>query len=499
MTDEFVIGVDSSTQTAKAVAWSREGRALGEGRAAVPMSHPAEGRCEQDPEDWWRSFCAAVKQLGEKVNLSKAAAAAISNQRETVGFISEDGAAVRPGIVWIDERASEVMRAFADYFGPDKLHRITGKPPDITPVVYRLYWMRLNEPENLEKTAAIVDVHGFLVGRLTGKITASWTSAGPFGVFDISEKAWSPDIIAALDIPAEKFPETACPGARIGEVTAEAARQTGLPEGLPLIAAGGDGQCAGLGVNAVRKGAAYLNLGTALVTGAWDAEPRISLSWRTMSSPTGEGYFLEGVLRAGTYFIDWLVKNAVAAESGPGTFAALEAEAAAVPAGSDGLLVSPFLSGSMNPYWSMDVRAAFVGLRPLHGRGHFYRATLESLTGWIARSVRDMKRENVAINTIIAVGGGANSPLWLQMIADATGLPIQVSNTIEASSLGAGMTAAAGIGWRPSLLSAAEAMSGFKDSAYPSERNRLAWEKLMARQEKLDTLLVEQSALTKTG
>lgn len=499
MAEEFIIGVDSSTQSTKAVAWSRAGGALGEGRAAIPMSHPAKNQCEQDPEDWWTAFRAAVKQLGESVDLNNAAAIAVSNQRETVGFIGEDGRAVRPGIVWIDERASEVKQSFADSFGADKLHRITGKPVDITPVVYRLHWMRRHEPENLEKTAAIVDVHGFLSGRLTGEITASWTSADPFGVFDVSRKVWSPEIIKALDIAAEKFPKTARPGARIGEVSAAAAAETGLPEGLPMIAAGGDGQCAGLGVNAVRKGVAYLNLGTALIAGAWDAEPRMSLSWRTMSSPTGEGYFLEGVLRAGTYFIDWFVKNAVAAEPGPETFAALEAEAAVIPAGSDGLLVSPFLSGCMNPHWSMDVRAAFIGMRPLHRRGHFYRAALESLTGWIARSIRDMKSEGVAVDTIIAVGGGANSPLWLQMIADATGLPIQVSNSAEASSLGAGMTAAAGVGWHPGLLSAAEAMSGFQDSAQPSAQNRAAWDDLMTRQEKLDALLVEQSALTKVG
>ena len=359
--------------------------------------------------------------------------------------------------------------------------------------------MRLNEPENLGRTAAIVDVHGFLAGRLTGHITASWTSADPFGIFDLSEKVWSPPLLTALEIASEQLPQAVQPGRQVGTVTADAAAQTGLPEGLPLFAAGGDGQCAGLGTNAVRKGTAYLNLGTALILGAWDAKPRTSASWRTMCSPTGEGYFLEGAMRAGTYFVDWFVKNSVDPEPSAETFAQLEAEASAIAVGSEGLLVSPFLSGCMNPHWSMEARAAFFGLRPSHKRGHLYRAVLESITGWIARSIRDMRHEGVFIDTIVAVGGGANSTLWLKMIADATGLPIQISNTIEASSLGAGMIAATGVGWYPDLQAAAEGMSNAYDAQVPSGDDRAAWRDLMERQERLDRIVVAESALTQPG
>ena len=100
---------------------------------------------------------------------------------------------MRPAIVWLDERATSLMHPFANAFGVEELHRITGKPVDITPVIYRLYWMRLNEPDNLGRTAAIVDVHGFLTGRLTGHITASWTSADPFGIFDLSPRSQKPE------------------------------------------------------------------------------------------------------------------------------------------------------------------------------------------------------------------------------------------------------------------------------------------------------------------
>ncbi|MCP4380277.1 MAG: xylulose kinase [Hyphomicrobiales bacterium] len=499
MATDFVIGLDSSTQSTKAIAWSRAGEALAEGRADIPMFHPADEHFEQEPDDWWTACRAALKELGEGIDLANASAIAISNQRETSGFVDPHGASVRPALVWLDERAVSLMRPFADAFGAKELHRITGKPMDATPAIYRLYWMRVNEPDNLDRTAAIVDVHGFLSGKLTGKITATWTSADPFGIFDLSEKVWSRPVLEALEILPGQLPDAVQPGQQIGTVTADAASQTGLSEGLPLYAAGGDGQCAGLGANAVREGTAYLNLGTALILGAWDTKPRISLSWRTMSSPTGEGYFLEGAMRAGTYFVDWFVKNTVDPEPSAETFAELEAEAAAIAVGSEGLLVSPFLSGCMNPHWSMEARAAFFGLRPSHKRGHLYRAVLESITGWIARSIRDMKREGVSVDTIVAVGGGANSTLWLKMIADATGLPIQISNTIEASSLGAGMIAATGAGWYPDMHAAAEAMGNARDAAAPSGDDRAAWDDLSDRQERLDRLVVAESALTQVS
>ena len=133
MPTEFVIGIDSSTQSTKAIAWSQTGEALAEGRAAIPMSHPAEEHCEQEPDDWWGACCEALRELGELVDLKQASAVAVSNQRETVGFLDEQGTSVRPAIVWLDERATSLMHPFANAFGVDELHRITGKPVDITP------------------------------------------------------------------------------------------------------------------------------------------------------------------------------------------------------------------------------------------------------------------------------------------------------------------------------------------------------------------------------
>ena len=494
MSAEFIVGIDSSTQSTKAIAWSRDGIAIAEGRSTLPMSQPEEGRFEQEPEHWWEASVDALRKLGRNVDMSDAKAVAVSNQRETIGFLDRDGGSIRPAMVWLDERARTTAAQYSQSFGANDLHRISGKPVDLTPAVYRLHWLSLHEPDTLKAVAQFVDVHGYLAGWLTGRNTASWTSADPMGTFDISAFEWSTEILGSLGLTPSQFAPAVAPGTKIGHVTEKAAVETGLPAGLPVIAAGGDGQCAGLGVDAMQSGRAYLNLGTALVIGAWGQLPTPSHEWRTMCSPTGEGYFYEGVLRAGTFLVDWFVKNFVDPEPDASTFEILERQATAIPVGSSGVLVSPYLSGSMNPHWSMDASASIFGLRPSHGQGHIYRAILESLTGEVARTVLAMQKLGVKIEQIVAVGGGTNSALWRSMIADATGLPLRVSESPEASSLGAAITAAKGIGWYPDFASAAEAMSTMGDSFEPVQQDCAAWRALLEQQDALNRILVAESA-----
>ncbi|MFN3615162.1 MAG: xylulokinase [Rubrimonas sp.] len=481
MAGDLVVGLDSSTQSAKAVAWTADGRAAAEGRADVAMAMPGPGLVEQDPEDWWRAACAALKAMAAQVDPGRLAGLAISNQRETAAFIGPDGRALRPAILWLDERGEAFLAPVTAALGADRLHAITGKPMDLTPVIYRLAWMRAHEPATLD-AARVLDVHGFLAGRLTGRAAASWTSADPFGVLDIAAKAWSAPILDHLGMRAEQFGELVRPGAPVGAVTAAAAAQTGLPQGLPVFAAGGDGQCAGLGVNAMGRGRIYLNLGTAMITGAWSAEPRIARWWRTMTAPTGEGYFLEGCQRAGAFLINWFVDAFAGGRADPAVFARLEAAAAAAPIGCEGLAMAPYLTGCMDPHWDPRARASFVGLSPAHGLGHLYRAVLEALTLESARCVRAMARAGLGPERILAVGGGAQSALWMRMIADASGLPVTRSASPEASSLGAAISAAVGLGWFADFAAAAAAMSAEGPTLEPDPTVADLWAEADARQ-----------------
>lgn len=477
----LLIGLDSSTQSTKALVCDAAGNIVAEGRAAIPLSSPKPGAAEQDVEDWWRAAVDALRQATREIDPSRVAGIAISNQRETVAFLDAEGHATHPALVWLDERgAPEIPIAVAE-LGRERLHGISGKPPDQTPVFYRLAWIRRHRPDVLARTAWILDVQGFLVWRLSGAPATSWTSADPFAVFDIRSKSWSKPLLDHLGIPGAKLAPAHRPSTRLGTVSEAAAAATGLAAGTPIFAAGGDGQCAGLGVDAVQPGRVYLNLGTAVITGLWSADCALGDHWRTMTSPTGEGYFLESCQRAGAFLLNWFADTMTGSHDGA-VFEQLEQKVSALPPGAEGLVFCPYLSGCMDPHWDTDARAAFIGLSAHHGAGHMYRAVLEAITFESARAIDAMRDHGIAATEIVAIGGGAKSALWRRIYADATGLPVRTAQTVDASAVGAAMTAAVGAGLHRSFADAAQAMSSLGEPTIPHLQAKSHYDALSALQ-----------------
>ena len=462
MTRDLVFGVDSSTSATKAIAWDRRGRAVGEGRAAIAMSTPHPGYFEQDPLDWWRSTATALRGLTADIDPHRIAGLAISNQRETFAPFTHDGTALRPGMVWLDDRARAQLRRFGESFGAERFHEISGKPFDIIPCLFRLIWMKEKEPEIFARADILADVHGYLVHRLTGRWSTSTASADPMGLLDMRDGDWSQAILEAAGIAREKLPALHRPGEFLGEVTPEAAEQTGLPAGLPVFAGGGDGQCAGSGVGVLRPGRAYVNLGTAAVAGIYGESYAFSKAFRTETAIAERGYIYETCLRSGTFLVDWLLGEVfgVPAAERPAALAALEREASERPIGSGGLVLAPFWQGSMTPHWDSDARGVIAGLTGSTRRADLFRAVLESIAIDMADSL--LQAETVteaAIDHWIAIGGGAASDLWMQILADVSGRKIGRSAANEASSLGAAMAAAKGAGWHAGIADASQAMT----------------------------------------
>ena len=485
MTEKFVIGIDSSTQSTKAIVWNEKGQPISEGRAPISMKMPQPGHAEQDPEEWWDSFIIALRQALQKIDPKRVEGLSISNQRETVAFLDQDGTSLHDAMVWLDERAANEVGGLCEVLEGEKIHKISGKPIDPTPVLYRLKWLSKNKPKVLEKTHRILDVQGYLVFRLTGTAKTSWTSADPFGTFDIHKKVWSSTLLDQVGVRTNQFPEALCPGKEIGRISEKITSEFNLPINLKIFAGGGDGQCAGLGVNAIAGGRAYLNLGTAIIAGASSQDLRLSNFWRTLISPTGQGYFLEAVQRAGAFFVNWFLECLGSGERTPETFARLDEQASKIDIGSEGVLVQTHLSGCMDPHWDPQAFGTFLGLRTHHTQAHLYRASLEALTLESARAMQKMASEGVELRKINAIGGGAQSPLWMKMIADATQLPVQRSLSNEASALGAGISAAVGAGWFASFEEAAAAMTNEAELIEPDQNVAEKWQDLSRRQSKI--------------
>jgi xylulokinase len=480
--DDIVIGIDSSTQSTKAIAWSRTGELIAEGRSPIDISNPRHSWFEQKCQAWWDSCQRALKELTAQIDSDRIAGISISNQRETITFLDRHGKEVRPAMVWLDERAHGQVVTLAREIGADVIHDITGRPVDITPPLYRVAWLKKNEPAAFEKTAFFTDVHAYLVFKLCGHLKTGWISADPMGYFDIRKKEWSSTLLEYLDILPGRLPSVFPPGTLLGKVSGDIAVQTGLAENTPIFAGGGDGQCAALGTDCTVVNQAYLNLGTAVVSGVWSPDCINSHAWRTEISATGNGYILETCLRSGAFLINWFADQFLPGDrSEKFFFSALEKKVKDIPIGSDGLITLPYWSGVMNPHWDPKARGCFIGLSGSHSPEHLYRSILEGICLYLAEATRLMEKEtDTTIEQIVAIGGGASSPLWVQMLADVMGKPIAVSDTLEASSLGAAMIAGYGAGWFETIEAAAGAMRGGTRQIAPDLGDKKRWDKLLS-------------------
>lgn len=257
-------------------------------------------------------------------------------------------------------------------------------------------------------------------------------------------------------------------GTILGHVTADAAMASGLPEGLPVVAGAGDGQCAGLGAGLVGPERAYLNLGTAIVSGLVSSEWRCDRAFRTLCAAIPGHYLMETDLKGGTFILNWMVERLLG--HGPTqvatTLAALEVEAAALGPGADGLLLVPYWNGVMNPYWDDDATGMVLGWHGGHTAAHLYRAVLEGIALEQRLHTEGVERATgLVVEAFVVMGGGSRSDLWCQILADVTGKPIVRAGTAEATSLGAAVLATVAVGLHPDLATAVGSMC--RDSEEP--------------------------------
>ncbi len=471
----LVVGLDCSTTSVKAIAFDRKGHVVASVSSSIHLHSPQPSYYEQDAEGWWRAAKTSLKGITSEIEPARIAALAISNQRETFVALDTEGKPLRPAIIWLDERCKSEVEPFARKIGKSRIHRITGKPADYAPVVYRLAWMKKQEPELFRKIGMICDVQTYLVWKLTGSFRTSWASADPLGLFDMRKRNWSPLVLKALGLSGNQLPETLAPGTILSKVTRAAALSTGLSPDTSVVAGGGDGQAAGLGSNVLTPRRAYLNLGTAVVAGVYGTEYKTDKAFRTMGSCSDAGYYYECSLRAGTFAVDWLISKVLNIDPTQHTdiYDELESEARGILPGSHGLYHLPYLCGAMNPYWDVDARGALVGLSSSHTRGHIYRSILEGIAFEQRFAIGEVEKAvGTSVKELVAIGGGAANDLWLSIIADVTGKKIVVPENAEASALGAGIAAAVGTGWYASFKTAASSMAGSVRVIRPDRRGQ---------------------------
>jgi len=475
---DLVIGLDCSTTACKAIVWDKNGKPLAVGRAPLPMLKPRPAWHEQPAGSWWDATVQALQEATRQIDPGRLAALCIAPQRETFVVTDEAGWPLIDSLLWMDERCRDLLPELDRRYGKLRIHQETGKPLSANLSLGKLFWLRENRPELFSGPTRVFDVHAFLAQRLTGRSITAWGCADPTGLFHMGRNRWNDELIQAIGCNVEQFPDTLPGGQIIGEILPGAARVCGLPDGVLLVAGAGDGQAAGLGVNVTRPGQAYLNLGTAVVSGTFSEAYLVDPAFRTMYGGAPGSYSLETVLLGGTYTINWFIEQfgGPLPADGSSPEESLEAAAAQTPPGALGLVLVPYWNSAMNPYWDASASGIVAGWRGIHGRAHLYRAILEGIALELRLHLSGVEAAlGRNVESLIAVGGGARSVLWRQIIADVTGRPVYHAEMTEATSLGAGILAAAATGLHPDIASAAQAMTSIASQPVLPEQKRQAF------------------------
>lgn len=470
--ERFVLGVDCSTTACKAIVWSGEGRAVAEGKASIPLSNPAPDAWEQDASLYWSALVGAVTQAlaGWDKPASRIEAMCVTHQRETIVFTDDEGSPLAPAIVWMDGRCHDEAAQIARSLGEANVLEISGKVPCTTPSMYKAMRAFSDAPSLAARRPWVLDVHAFLVRRLVGSFVTSLASADPTGLVDLRARDWSTMLLDAAGIARRQLPSLVAPGEPLGQLTSRAAEALGLASGLVVIAGAGDGQAAALGVGLGASQRAYLNLGTAIVSGVHVRSYAVDRAFRTLFAALPDAYLLETDLKGGTFTVSWLVERLLghSAEGAADAIASLDAQASLVPPGASGLVLLPYWNGVMNPHWDDAATGVVLGLRGEHGRVELFRAILEGIAMEQRLHLEGVSAATgIAIDEVVVTGGGARSALFCRIVADVLGKTVIRCREPEATCLGAGMLAAAASGIYPSVAAASEAMSSLGDRFMP--------------------------------
>lgn len=463
----YVIGIDSSTTATKAVLIAADGTVVGVGVSEYGYDTPHPLWSEQDPHLWWDATVAAIRSVlaSTGVDGGDVAAVGLTGQMHGSVLLDAAGDVLRPALLWNDQRTGaecdQIRRALGDRLVP-----LTGNDALTGFTAPKLVWVRDHEPDVWARVAHVLLPKDYVRYRLTGDFATDVADGAGTLLFDVAARTWSPVVLEALGIDPAWMPSTHEGPDVTGVISGEAAAATGLGQGTPVIAGGGDQAANAVGVGAVGPGVMALSLGTSGVVFAATESPVIEPHGRVHSfchSVPGR-WHLMGVMLSAAGSLRWF-RDALA----PGVdFDELVPATADIPAGSEGLLFLPYLTGERTPHPDPLARGAFVGLTVRHDRRHLTRAVLEGVAFGLKDGLDLMVAAGMpAPDQIRASGGGLKSPVWTQILADVLAAEIATVNTTEGAAYGAGLLAMVGAGWHPTVEEAVAATVTVKPVAAP--------------------------------
>lgn len=470
-----VIVIDCGSTNIRAIAVGERGHIVASaGRPNDPLAQPdmPRGYIIWDMDQLWEKICEVTREVAAQADDVRAVT--FTTWGADGAPVRPDGTLAYPPICWQDGRTKDLAASFGDRLSVLETYRETGYQIIPFNTLLKLIWLRENAPETLEGTQWMM-MAGLLSHRLCGEFSLDPTAGGTMMAMDMASRDWSPRMLGLAGLDASFFPRWVEPGGVIGKVTAAAAAETGLPEGILVTAAGHDTQFAAIGAGA-QPGEAILSSGTWEILMLRQAHYQASeAGFRDgvlIEADAVPGYFNPQLLMMGSGVLEWIREHFYCTlGSGEPAYAQLAADCEKAGPGAGGVMVLPSFEASTGPAKRYGTQGTFLGLTVTTEPGQVYRAALEGLTCQLRHALEVLANACGDTPRVIrVVGGGSKNALWNQMRADMTGTPVVTIDQKEATVVGAAMFAQVGAGTYATLAEAQEAMAGGSAVIEPSGR-----------------------------
>lgn len=463
----YVIGCDVGTQSLKGVLMNGDGKIVAEASSAYDASFPHPNWAEQDTNLWRNALRHVISSLLEQsqVDADEIGTLGFSSQLDGVVPVDKNGVALRSAIIWLDRRAESQCRRLQEKISAQDIFSLTGLNLDSSHVAPKILWIRDEQPNLFNDSSTLLLPGSFMVHQLTGERVVDYSNASSTMLYDVKTKTWSPEMLRASDLDERLLGRIAPAEEVAGTLTAAAAKELGLKPTTKVVVGCGDDHGACLGAGLVRPGLVCDSVGTAEPVAATADKPLFDETKlvETHAHAHSDLWLIQnpGFVSGGSirWYSDVVAKM---------NYSEMTVPAEKVPAGSEGLIFLPCLSGAMTPTWNGNARGVFYGLSMHHRQEHMTRAVLEGC----AFGFRDISQRFTALGMdckeVRIVGGGAKSALWCQIKADATGLALRTLKNMEASATGAAMLAGVAEGIFSSLVDAADRVVEFGETYEPN-------------------------------
>lgn len=474
----YLLGIDVSTTATKALLIDEVGGVVAVAAAEYPFETPHPLWSEQDAALFWDGTVKSVRAVLAQSGIAAADIAGVGLTGQMHGLCALDaaGTPLRPCILWNDQRTASQCAEITRRVGPARVIQLTGNPALTGFTAPKILWMAQNEPELYGRIAHVLLPKDYARYRLTGEFCGEVSDASGTSLFDVGGRRWSDEMLASLEIPRSWLPEVTESPVASARISAAAAAATGLIAGTPVIGGGGDQAAGAVGAGIVAEGVISVTVGTSGVVFAQSDAYRVEPAGRLHAfchAVPGKWHLMGVVLSAAGSF-RWF-RDAVgqherflAEETGRDVYDLLTTEAAQAPAGCEGLLFLPYLTGERTPHPAPHARGAFVGLTVRHGKAHLTRAVLEGVSYALRDSLELIKGLGLGATQVRVSGGGARSALWRQILADVFNTEIVTVNVTEGAAFGAALLAGVGAGLYSSVEDACARTIRITGSTAPS-------------------------------